>query len=372
MRPMHVAPRFLFIPVSGPGGAGEYYRSLAIASGLQRRWPGCSIRFLLNREAPYASSSPYPVTLLDDSPTRATAGVNACLERERPDVVLFDSSGRLAQYRAAHASGAAVVYVSSRPKTRWKGFKWRRMALLDQHWIAQPEFLGGALTPWQRLKLSVVGRPRVLFLDALHEPVDAAGTQARQQALGVTAGGYVLLCPGGGGLFEPGIDAAQVFFEAARELAVGRQELFVAVLGPRICEHSLNSPLPPNLKIIDRVPNGVLLGLIRSARLAAVNGGSLLLQSLTQSVPLVAAPIAQDQIERVRRCAEAGYVGAAALDAASLATAVRRLLDDHVLRDRLRSRIGQLALRNGVETATEAVAQLLDEREKHREVRQCQ
>jgi hypothetical protein len=189
MRPMQVAPRFLFIPVSGPGGAGEYYRSLAIASGLRRRWPDCSIRFLLNRDAPYASSSPYPVDLLDDSPTRATAVVNTCIDNEHPDVVIFDSSGRLAQYRAARTSGAAVVYVSSRPKTRWKGFKWRRLALFDQHWIAQPEFLGGALTGWQRLKLRIVGRPHVLFLDALHEPMDPAGTHALQQQLGVTPGG---------------------------------------------------------------------------------------------------------------------------------------------------------------------------------------
>ena len=83
---MHVAsPRFLFIPVSGPGGAGEYYRSLAIAAGLKRRWPDCSIRFVLNREAPYATSAPYPVTLLDDSPTRATAAVNACIQEDRAD-----------------------------------------------------------------------------------------------------------------------------------------------------------------------------------------------------------------------------------------------------------------------------------------------
>ncbi|MCE3283953.1 MAG: hypothetical protein K0R70_209, partial [Steroidobacteraceae bacterium] len=137
-------PRFLFIPVSGPGGAGEYYRSLAAARGLERRWPGCRIRFVLNRAAPYAREAPYGVLSLEDSPTRSNARVIEYIRAEQPDVVIFDSSGRLAQYRAAQASGAGVVYVSSRPKTRWKGFRWRRMRVLDQHWVAQPRFLGGA------------------------------------------------------------------------------------------------------------------------------------------------------------------------------------------------------------------------------------
>jgi len=369
MRPMHVAPRFLFIPVSGRGGAGEYYRCLAIAAGLQRRWPDCSIRFLLHRDAPYAGTTPYPVTLLDDSPTRTTTVVNACIVDERPDIVVFDSAGRMAQYRAAHKAGAGVVYVSSRPKTRWKGFKWRRMQLLDQHWIAQPEFLGGALTTWQRLKLRIVGRPQVLFLDTLHEPIDADAVTAYQHRLGLQPGQYVVLCPGGGGLFDDGIDAAQVFAEAARLLAVGRTETFVAVLGPRICEQMPHFTLPPNLRIIPSLPNGILAGLIRGSKLSAVNGGSLLLQSLIQAVPLVAAPIAQDQVDRVGRCASAGYVLSASLDPAALAMAVQRLLGRPALQQDLRERTARLALRNGVDIATEAVEQLLRPRKAHMEVR---
>ena len=364
---MHEAPRFLFVPVSGPGGAGEFYRSLAIAAGLRRRWPRCSIRFVLHRDAPYATAAPYPVTLVDDSPTRATAAVNACIAQERPDLVVFDSSGRMAQYRAALAAGARLVYVSSRPKTRWKGFRWRRMRLLDEHWIAQPEFLGGALTAWQRFKLRLVGKPRVLFLDALHEPVDLAGTADLQHKLGMSSARYVVLCPGGGGVFDSVVDAAQVYLQAARGLAVSRAETVVAVLGPRICEQVRHSALPANLKILGTVPNGILLGLIRGSAAAAVNGGSLLLQSLTQDVPLAAAPIAQDQIERVRQCANEGFVLPASLDASALANALERLLDEPALRDTLRARAAQLGLRNGVEAAMEAVERLLDQSQMHRE-----
>jgi spore coat polysaccharide biosynthesis predicted glycosyltransferase SpsG len=360
---MHVAsPRFLLIPVSGPGGAGEYYRSLAIAAGLRRQWPDCSIRFVLNREAPYAMSAPYPVTLLDDSPTRATTAVNACIRQERPDVVIFDSAGRIAQYRAARDAGARVVYVSSRPKTRWKGFKWRRMRLLDQHWIAQPRFLGGELTRWQRWKLRRVGRPSVLFLDALHEPLDSATTASLMRELGLTPQNFALLCPGGGGIFENEIDAAQVFLDAARNLAASRKEtLVVAVVGQRISERMRHAAISPNLRIIASLPNGVLMGLIDVSTASAVNGGSLLLQSLRQHAPLVAAPIAQDQLERVRHCAAAGYVMAAPLDAQAIAAGMRRLLDEPDLRDTLLARAGKLALSNGVETAVKAVERLLQE-----------
>src|SRR5512135_1267255 len=99
------APRFLFVPVTGPGGAGEYHRSLAIARGLLRRWPDADVHFVLNREAPYAASCPYPALLLDDSPTRASALVERHIRELRADVVIFDSAGRLSQYRAVREAG---------------------------------------------------------------------------------------------------------------------------------------------------------------------------------------------------------------------------------------------------------------------------
>jgi hypothetical protein len=200
---MTAAPRFVFVPVSGPGGAGEYHRSLALARGFERRWPGCTIRFVLNRGASYTAESPYPGLRIDDSPTRAGNAVSQYLIEERPDVVVFDSAGRLAQYRAARSVGAAVVYVSSRPKTRWKGFRFRRMRALDQHWIAQPRFLGGEPTPYERCKLRLAGRPEVVVLDVLHEPIDVAGTRELQRALGLEPGQYVLVCPGAVGRSAP-------------------------------------------------------------------------------------------------------------------------------------------------------------------------
>jgi hypothetical protein len=356
MRP----PRFIFVPVSGPGGAGEYHRSLAIARGFERRWPGSEIHFVLNRQASYAASCPYPGLLLDDSPTRAGAAVEHYLQQQRADVVVFDSSGRLAQYRAARASGGRVVYVSSRPKTRWKGFRLRRMRVMDQHWIAQPRFFGGEATAYERLKLRLVGRPELVILDTLHEPIVAAEVQALQQRLGLVPGHYLLLCPGGGGTFEPGSDPARVFVDAAALLATERTEPVVVVVGPRMHAALAAQTWPASLTILPHLPNGQLLGLLREAAVAAVNGGSLLLQSVAQCVPLVAAPIAGDQAARIDACAQRGAAVAAPLNAKALGAAVTALLDDPVACAALRAGTAQLALRNGVDTATEAVARLLE------------
>jgi UDP-glucoronosyl and UDP-glucosyl transferase len=365
----HVVPRFLFVPVSGRGGAGEYFRSLAVARGLERRWPGCRIRFVLNRSAPYAAECPYDGLRIDDSPTRASVDVVDFIRRERPHVVVFDSSGRMAQYRAAREVGAGVVYVSSRFKTRWKGFRWRRMRVIDQHWIAQPRFLGGTTTAYEGLKLWLVGRPEIVVLDPLHEDVDPAAVRKLQATLGVEPGRYVVVCPGGGGDFGHATDAARVFFEVAQRLAASSPLAVVAVLGPRATTWARCERLPPDLRLLDTLPNGELLGLLHDAAVAAVNGGSLLLQSLTQGVPIVAAAIAGDQADRIQRCTAVGCVRESPLESGAMTSAVTALLEDAGARAALRARLADLGLRNGVATATDAVVRLMKDRYGHREVK---
>lgn len=350
-------PSFLFIPVSGPGGAGEFHRSLALAHAFEHRWPGSRILFVLNRLAPYAASAPYPCLLLDDSPTRRTAEVAAFIDAQRPDAVIFDSSGRLAQYRAARAAGAAVVYVSSRPKTRWKGFRWERMRLFDQHWIVEPEHFGTPPGPYERLKLWLVGRPEIVFLGPPYDEPGADDVAALQARLGLQPGRYVVLCPGGGGDFGDGRDGAAEFAEAARRLREAQPLPVVAVLGPRHGEPSSAEPCT-----LSALPNGVLMGLIRGAAIAAVNGGSLLLQSMSQGTPLVAAPVAGDQAARIRRSARLGCAVPASLRAESIVAAVLGLLDDPSAAAAMRTELERVGPSNGAVTATQAMARLLDSR----------
>jgi glycosyltransferase involved in cell wall biosynthesis len=349
-------PKFLFIPVSGPGGAGEYFRSLAVARAIERRWPGCSIAFVVSRDATYSRGGPYPVSLVDRSPTYETSSVKSILEHERPDVVVFDSSGRVAQYRHAQWLGARVVFVSSRPTTRRKGFRLRRLRWLDQHWIAQPRFLGGGLRIGERLRLGFAPRCTVEFLEVLYEPVDEPGTRELQARLGVEAGDYVLACPGGGGVFEHRPDAARVFFDASCRVARESGLPVVAVLGPRF---SAPADGPAAVRVLGSLPNASLMGLLRDSRAGVVNGGSLLVQAIALGVPCVAAPIAEDQPRRIAACAAHGYVRSAALDAESLSGVTTALLADAGERATLRERLHALDLRNGVDVAVAALERLV-------------
>ncbi len=349
-------PRLLFIPVSGPGGAGEYFRSLAVARAIERRWPDSSIRFLVSRDAAYSQGGPYPAVLLERSPTFESAAVIRSLEQLRPQVVVFDSAGRVEQQQAARRLGARVVFVSSRPSIRRKGFSLRRMRATDQYWIAQPRFLGGELSPFEQWKRRFAPALDVLLLEVIHEPVDEESVRELQQSLGVQPGAYVLACPGGGGVFGQGPDAAQLFYAAAARVRAECALPVVAVLGARF---AAPSSVPDGVHVLPSVPNGQLMGLLRDAKAGMVNGGSLLLQALAQRTPCVAAPIADDQPARIARTAECGYVRPVALEASALASAVIDLLRDDTARAALKARLEQLALRNGLDVAVDAIGRLL-------------
>jgi hypothetical protein len=354
---MAEALRFLFIPVSGPGGAGEYFRSLAVARAVERRWPGSSIGFLVSRDATYSQGGPYPTVLLDRSPTFESTAVIRAIEDQRPQVVVFDSAGRIDQQQAARRVGARVVFVSSRPSIRRKGFSLRRMRATDQLWIAQPRFLGGEPTAFEQCKRRIVApRLEVLLLEVIHEPVDDSGTRALQQHFGVQPGGYVLACPGGGGVFGNGPDAARVFLEAASRVRAESGLPVAAVLGPRF---AAPASLPDGVHVIPGLPNGQLMGMLRDAKAGMVNGGSLLIQAIAQHTPCVAAPIADDQPPRIDKTAACGYVRAAKLDATALAQGALTLLREDASREELRARLERLDLRNGIDVAMGAIGRLL-------------
>ncbi len=353
---MTEAWRFLFVPVSGPGGAGEYYRSLAVARAVIERWPGSDACFLVSRDAAYAQGSPFPTLLLERSPTFESAAVIRAIQDLRPHVVVFDSAGRVDQQRAARRAGARVVYVASRPSIRRKAFSLRRLRATDELWLAQPRFLGGRPTAFERFKQRAAPGLAVRLLEVIHDPVDEPAARARQRALGVDPGHYVLACPGGGGDFGQGPDAPRIYFDAAVRIAAQAGLPVVAVLGARFAPPA---PLPAGVHVLGPVPNGELMGLVADARVAVVNGGSLLMQALAQDTPCVAAPIADDQPPRIAQTARHGYVRPAALEAGALAGAALELLQDDAARDAMRGRLVELDLRNGLDVALEGITRLL-------------
>jgi glycosyltransferase involved in cell wall biosynthesis len=336
---------------------GEYARSLAIARAASRRWQGAAIHFVLSREAPYAAGAPFPSTLLASSPTFHTAAVVELLGTWRPDVVIFDNAGRTAQLRAARALGARIVYISARRRQRRKAFRWRWMRLIDEHWIAYPQFIAGPLGFFEKLKLKMAGRPVVRYLDVILSRADPEQRGAVLSRAGCDAGTYVLVVPGGG-TGHPGADEAVAhFMAAARALAArGVDTVYVGPAGTgtgAVDAERHWHPLGP-------VPQAELAELMRSARLIVANGGSTLLQAIACGNACIAVPIAKDQFERTRRCVAAGVAVSAACDAAGIVRAADRLLQDEPQRAALAGRAARLQLADGVDVAMQALGGLLE------------
>jgi glycosyltransferase involved in cell wall biosynthesis len=390
-------PRILFVPVSGPYGMGEYARSVAIARAASRHWQGAAIHFVLSREAPYAADAPFPATLLTSSPTFHSAAVIELLGKWRPDVVIFDNAGRTAQLRAARRLGARVVYISARRRQRRKAFRWQWMRLIDEHWIAYPEFIAGRLGFFERLKLRMVGRPVVRYLDVILSRADSGQRGAVLSRTGCVAGTFVLVVPGGGTGHPGAEDAVGQFMAAARALATrGVATVFVGPTGERARdagaagagerdaserdagagdsgerdagEHDAgrgdsgkrDAVGAPNLHFMGPLPQADLADLMRFARLIVTNGGSTLLQGIACGKACIAAPIAKDQIERTRRCVAAGVAATAALDAASIVEAAHGLLQHEPQRAALAGRAASLELADGIDVAIRALTDLIE------------
>jgi hypothetical protein len=346
-------PRILFVPVSGPYGLGEFARSAAIARAALERWPRAAVHFMVSREAPYAARMPFPATLLPSSPTFHTRSVVEHMESWRPDVVIFDNAGRSAQIRAAHRLGARVVYISSRRRQRRKAFRLSWMRALDEHWIAYPRFIAGDLGALERAKLGLLGRPVIRWLDVI---------LARGEPSTTVAADDVLVIPGGGTGHPGSGQVVAEFLAAAQALAAkGFRTAFVgptgahaaAALGAAAESSGAGIESP---RFLGSLPQPELALRMRCARLVVVNGGSTLLQAIACGAACVAAPIAGDQLERIRRCARAGVALEAAPERADIERKARSLLEDETARAGLARRAAGLGLTDGVETALGALA----------------
>ncbi len=332
---------------------GEYARSLAIARALRERRPGVLVHFLLSGAAPYARGTPFPHTLLPSSPTFHTPEVLRCLRDFRPDLVIFDNAGRSAQLRAAHRCGAKLVFISARRRQRAKAFRWRWMRLLDEHWIAYPQFTVGAPGAWQRWKLGFLGRPRLRYLDVIFSAPDLRLRAAVLADLGVGTDAFALVVPGGGTGHPRAADAVARFYEAARLTAAGG--LPTVFVGPAPGDANP----PAGLQLRASLPQAELAAAMLESRLVIANGGSTLLQAIACGAPSLAGAIAGDQAERIRCCVGAGAALEVPLEAGRIAAAALALSADAAGRDSLRARCRALGLADGVAVALAGIDALL-------------
>jgi len=341
---------------------GEYARSLAIAQGAAQRWPRASIRFILSREAPYAAQSPFPTALLASSPTFHSTAVIEIMNDWRPDIVIFDNAGRTAQLRAARRIGARVIYISARRRQRNKAFRMSWMRLIDEHWIAYPEFIAGELRFMERLKRNLLGRPTVRYLDVI-----LTRTRGSPVPRPCIAADYLLMVPGGGTGHPGAGDAVEIFLQAARGLAalgvdtvlVGRVGTPSAVTEAASGGSATGSGAGSRAQLLGPLPQAELAELMRGARLIVANGGSTLLQSIACGKACVAVPIAGDQAERIRRCVALDVAVAAPLAADAMMTLAADLWRNPARLDALAGRAAALGLADGVEVALRAMTGLL-------------
>jgi predicted glycosyltransferase len=337
--------KVLFVPVSAARGFGEYARAREIALAVQRRWPDAQLHFVLSSQASYATQCPFPATLLPGSATLHTPQVVALLAELRPDIVIFDNAGRSAQIRAACATGARVVYISSRRRQRARAFRLGWMRRLSEHWIAYPRFIAGDLGWLERLKLRIVGRPRVRFVDTVL-PVAAAAAGAQFADLQ----DFVLVVPGGGTAHPGARQAPAIIGAAAAGLAArGLRTMLVGVA--EAADTSL-------LRCVPLLPQAQLLELMRGARLVVCNGGDTLLQALASGCACVAVPIAHDQVARIARCRERQLLRHAPLHAGAIVEVVANLHADEAARQQLMARVRAAGIADAMPQILEALAML--------------
>lgn len=313
------APRIVFLPVSSPKGIGEYMRSLIIAEALIQADPTLDIQFVLNRHAPAAASCPFKTHLLNNSATKEKAAVNNLLAELKPDVVIFDCSGRASQARAAKKAGAKVVFVSQHKKKRAKGFALRRLSALDAHWIVQFKFVDGDLTALERFKLRLLNKDEPIFTGPVFSTPDTVLPAEYSQFAGKN---YSVWAAGGGGHQVQGRSATEEFYQAALAVATIEQPALLVAGGNFTGE----LPSTDSVTVVKSLPNQQLMTLLNQAALIVSGGGDMMGQAIVLGKNIVAVPVAGDQPDRVLACAAAGLIYPATLAKADIVAQCRKAM----------------------------------------------
>ena len=324
------AKKVLFIPVSGPTGAGEYYRCLSLAEGLLRRQPGWEIHFLLNRSAQVLKPSGIIFHLLPDSPTYDNGRVRRIMDELRPDAVVFDNTLRGSQLNKARQIRASVIYISARPHKRRKGFALRKLPHVDRHWIIAPPSRH-RLSIMEAIALRLAGGIGPEFFSLMLPDPAPQRRAAFLAAHSFADEGYTLFVSGGGGGSIKGQPAASVFQQAARSYheKTGRPTLFVA--GPLSTIALASGEQRLELR---SVSPGQLADLMDGAVLVVSGGGSIVHQALSLARPCLAIPAGgKDQPHRVRDLKKQGLIEICAPEPSVMGDAAANLSEDtHCLR----------------------------------------
>jgi hypothetical protein len=208
----------------------------------------------------------------------------------------------------------------------------------------------------------------VRYLDVIigRDATGAGAGDARIAADASAAADDVLVIPGGGTGHPGAGDAIGQFREAARALAAtGLATTFIGpgatFTGPgaTFTGPGASEPARANLRVLGSLPQPALAARMRRARLVITNGGSTLLQAIACGAACVAAPIAGDQLERIRRCARAGVALRAAASSVDIEAKARVMLENEAARAAFAQRAAGLVLADGLGVALAALDRLI-------------
>jgi hypothetical protein len=351
-----VSGGLLLIPVSGGSGSGELQRARLLARSVRSAWPELPISIAAESGAlalvPEDDIAKWP---LPASPTRCNAEVIEAINSQRPAVVIFDSTARTAQLRAARALGAQVIYLSSRASARRRGFRLSVLALLDQHWSV--EFDPGRRIPslWQRLLLRLRPGLRWRSLSVLHEAPTASELPPLLQQM--EAQPFILMCPGGNGGRLGSSGASEAFAGAAGLLS---NVHLLPVLLVRSDWPAGRVEVQGSLLSCGPLANAGLMSLLQSARVAVVGAGSLVLQALSVGTATIALPLARDQPRRLAQLLRAHAVASCESSIEALIGTTQTLWQDPEFRATLIRNAARLQLRSGLDQAVDALGPLLN------------
>ncbi|MCL1049764.1 hypothetical protein L2755_09045 [Shewanella abyssi] len=353
---MSLVPKFLFIPVSSAEGVGEYMRSLIVANEVKRRWPEADIQFILSRQAPYSSTCPYPVALLDDTPTKNIKAVNDFISFYQPEFVIFDASGRRSQLVHANKLGAKVIFISQHKRKRSRGMKVLRARVTDSHWVVQPEFVIGDISWFDKLKLKFITKSEPTVIGPIFVN-PSVNRQAEQLAhYGLTRGGFILLNAGSGGHQNGNGYVVEEFARAAVNIYQATQIPCVMVYGP---SYPGDIPLVEGVTTIKMLNHEALIDLLDAAKVAILSGGDTLLQAIALKKMTLSVAVAKDQNHRVKVCKESGLTISSELDAQLITDNLIKLITtDNQLA--LQSALAKCDCENGLDIGMKIISDLFD------------
>jgi len=353
---MLLAPKFLFVPVSGVEGIGEYMRSIIIAKAVLKKWPSATIEFILNKHAPYAADCPFTSHLLDDTPTNKVSEVNQIVSTFKPDVVIFDASGRKSQLQHAYQLGAKVVFISQHKRKRRRGMKIGRARSTHLHWVAQPKFVLGEISLINKIKLALIKRSEPQFIgpvfcQPIEEEIDVILAQ-----YGLVKGEFTLFNAGSGGHKVANRLAADIFVEAASDCYQKTGVRSIMVLGPN---YPAATPEVDGVIIVKQVDNQEFINLLMAAKFAVLGGGDTLLQGIALKRPMLTCPVSKDQPARIKSCADIGLVQSCDTKVESLTLGYSKMLAPN-MSEKLINNMNNIENLNGLEICIAALTQLLE------------